>query len=70
MCKIMILPPGLGLTVAVPVYNGNQTFGVVAVDGSMATVFSEVVNFNVGTNSYMYVVDSMHGKNLPRYNLL
>lgn len=52
---------GLGLTVAVPVFNGNQTFGVVAVDGSMATIFSEIVNFDTGVNSYMYMVDSTHG---------
>ncbi|XP_053377571.1 VWFA and cache domain-containing protein CG16868-like isoform X2 [Mercenaria mercenaria] len=52
---------GLGLTVAVPVYNGTQPIGVVAADGSLATIFSEIVNFKTGINSYMYMVDSTHG---------
>lgn len=52
------------LTVAAPVYDGakGDVSGLVAVEGTMATIFSEVINFVLGTKSYMYLVDVTHGK--------
>lgn len=52
------------LTIAVPVYDGAKAgiSGLVAVEGTMATIFSEVINSVPGTKSYMYLVDVTHGK--------
>ena len=53
---------GLYITVATPVYHhDNMTVGVAAVDATMATVFSDIVNFHVGEDSYAYLVDITHG---------
>jgi len=58
------------LTVSLPVYTNSpyNITGLVSVEGTMATVFSEVVNFHLGYKSYMYLVDVTHGMNMFYHN--
>ena len=62
--------PGMTLTVSLPVYTNSpyNITGLVSVEGTIATVFSEVVNFHLGYKSYMYLVDVTHGMNMFYHN--
>ena len=55
---------GVSMTLAQPVYNltSNQVLGVAAVDASIATVFSEIANFDIGENSYAFLFETSNGE--------
>ena len=52
------------MTLALPVYNNTtkQVIGVAAVDASVAGVFSEVANFDIGENSYAFLFETNNGR--------
>ena len=50
------------MSLAALVYNQSDVHGVVSVDSSVATVFTEIANFDVGHDSYMFLLDLNHGK--------
>ena len=52
------------MTLALPVYKrrSKQVLGVAAVDASLATVFSEVANFDIGENSYAFLFETNNGR--------
>ena len=51
------------MTLAKPVYNSTsgQVLGVAAVDASIAKVFSEIANFDIGENSYAFLFETSNG---------
>ncbi|XP_069142408.1 VWFA and cache domain-containing protein 1-like [Argopecten irradians] len=53
---------GLILTSAIPVFHHNSVYGIAAVDTSMATIFAEILNFDIGVHSYGFLMESHHGK--------
>ena len=56
-----LFPTGVTMTLTDVVYTHSKVVGVVAADSSLATVFSEINNFDVGKDSYMFLVDLNHG---------
>ncbi|WAR26758.1 hypothetical protein MAR_012462 [Mya arenaria] len=52
----------LGMTVNIPVYKDQSSLplGIAGVEGSLAAVFTDIVNCNIGDKSYCYMVDTTY----------
>ncbi|XP_033744962.1 VWFA and cache domain-containing protein 1-like [Pecten maximus] len=53
---------GLIMTSTIPVFHNNSVYGVAAIDTSMATIFAEILNFDIGVHSYAFLMESQHGQ--------